>query len=81
MTPTPPDQWSTGRLVPATADVPGTIEVDCSNWEADIPAGEWSTGQFISACQSTPGLAGDFATADRAGIADAKGDAPRPDAA
>ena len=25
-----------------------TIEVDCSDWKADVPAAAWSRGQFVT---------------------------------
>jgi len=81
MTPNTTDQWSTGRLVPAQVDAPGSIEVDCSTWEVDIPTEQWSTGRFESACRLAPGLAGEIAPGEPTGITDAAADVSQADKA
>lgn len=46
MTNTSPNDWSTGPIAPVETKTIGPIEVDCTGWEADIPAERWSSGRL-----------------------------------
>jgi hypothetical protein len=56
-------EWSTGRLVRCPAQQGKPIEVDCSGWEADVPAERWSTGRLVRVCQGLPLSSGPFVPA------------------
>lgn len=38
-------------------------EIDCSDWEPDIPAEQWSSGRLVRVCQSLPLVTSEFSPA------------------
>jgi hypothetical protein len=58
-----PENSSAGRLNRAVRSV-APVTVDCSGWDADIPAKQWSTGKLVSVTTSQPGVEGAFTPVD-----------------
>lgn len=56
--------WSEGRLVNAAKHLPA-VEIDCSGWEADIPADQWSEGRLENAAKALPAVVVDCSEWDR----------------
>jgi hypothetical protein len=60
MTKDPYEGWSRGRLVGVNRPTRPPVEVDCSEWDSEIPAEKWSRGRLVSVTQSLPLAEGEF---------------------
>ena len=64
MSATPGDASSSGRFVRAATKSLGPIDVDCAEWERDMPSEQWSTGKLVRTTQAAPPVEGPFVAAD-----------------